>query len=68
MTPTEYQHQNNLSDLQFCRLLNDNRPSIMDPPIYEWRLKRLKEGKRPTQLETYALMHATDNECERYKE
>lgn len=66
MTLTDYQQQHAISDAQMCRILNESRPSPADPPVFEHRLVRLKQGKRPTRLEEYLIQEATGGECERY--
>ena len=68
MTLHDYQHTHALSNGAMCRLLNENRTSATDQPIFEHRLKRLKEGKaRARGHEIQALLAATDEEVDRYK-
>ena len=68
MTLHDYQDTHGLSNGAMCRLLNENRTSATDQPIFEHRLQRLKDGQsRPRGHEIQALLAATDEEVDRYK-
>lgn len=61
-----YQHENNLTDAQMCRLINDNKEPA-EPPVFEHRLVKLKAGYAKARgHEIKALLAATDDEADRY--